>query len=430
VKTPATCGFLLTLLTLLAPACVTDVLVAVADDDTVWDDDTSLPDDDTADDDSAEPDDYPPLPEGAIAMYLGETVDDHAGGVAGAGDTNADGYADLLIGASGVDAGAAEGGATYLVLGPPEPGVHGLADADTILLGEAEGDHASYAVGPGDVNADGYDDVLVGANLQCGAGQFAGAVYLLYGPLPPGVQSLSGADVKLTGEQEFEYVGSTLSPAGDTDADGYDDILVGANGEGTGGSTAGAAYLLLGPLPDGTHDLSIADAKFIGEADSANLGRLVEPAGDLDGDGYDDMVIAGTSMGGVVFGPPETGVQGISSAASATITHPLFWVMFYRAAASDLDGDGLDDLLVSTSSMEQIHMWYGPGPAGPTLTDDSDLTFVPDPTHMGYSFGTGLAAIGDMDGDGIDDFAVGDSSEPTGDGYGTGAAYVFPGWGS
>jgi hypothetical protein len=110
--------------------------------------------------------------------------------------------------------------------------------------GEARYDHAGNVSGAGDVDADGYDDQLVGSNsIRDGVS----ATYLVFGSASPASASLSTA-VKYQGETAYDYAGSAVSSAGDVDADGYGDFLVGATGHDGGGELAGVG--LLDPCAD------------------------------------------------------------------------------------------------------------------------------------------------------------------------------------
>ncbi len=98
------------------------------------------------------------------------------------------------------------------------------------------------------------------------------------------------ADAKLVGEEPRDWVGASVSGAGDVDGDGHDDLLVGAPHQVGGGLRGGAAYLVLGPVT-GSRDLGLADAKLLGEESSDYAGVSVSGAGDVDGDGHDDLLV-------------------------------------------------------------------------------------------------------------------------------------------
>ncbi len=227
-------------------------------------------------------------PSDAIAHFQGENSSDSAGfALDGIGDIDADGNDDLLIGAFGESTNGDSAGAAYILYGPVVGDID-LATADAKLLGPHEDAWAGFYVSrAGDVDADGDPDFLVGVFYDDTAGEKAGAAFLVYSPVS-GVHDLQDIGISILGEAADDWA-SVVAAAGDVDGDGYDDILVGASGQDAGGADAGAAYLLYGPV---LTDLSLAsaDAKFVGEA-AGNGAAIVAGAGDVDGDGYDDILI-------------------------------------------------------------------------------------------------------------------------------------------
>ena len=172
--------------------------------------------------------------------------------VALAGDVDNDGHVDLLIGAPELDENGTDSGGAYLLLQAPG-GDEALQDMGTeslpgtVLLGDAAGDEAGGAVAAaGDVNGDGYDDILVGAARYNGEYQDMGAAYLVWGPVPSGECDLEDGGVTFLGEAPGDHAGTAVAAAGDVNGDGLGDLLIGANEQDAGGLSRGAVYLVYG----------------------------------------------------------------------------------------------------------------------------------------------------------------------------------------
>ena len=293
----------------------------------------------------------------ADATLSGAANGDKAGfAVAAAGDVDGDGNPDLLIGSCGEDAGGSNAGAAYLLLGPIT-GSQSLSAAAATFQGERTSDLAASALaGGGDVNGDGYDDLLIGAYAEDSGGNASGSAYLVFGPYS-GTLDLAYADAQLVGEAAQDFAGRAVAMVGDSDADGFDDLLIGASGNDGNGTGAGAAYLVRGATSSlsGAIDLSLADATLQGESTLAYAGRAVSGAGDLDADGFDDLLVGahgddggGTAAGAayLIYAPisgtlvldePEVKLVGEAAGDEAG---------FSVAAAGDVDGDGTPDVIV------------------------------------------------------------------------------------
>ena len=243
----------------------------------------------------------------ADLKLLGASPGDGAGSaVAAAGDVDGDGDADILVGAP-YDAGEdveIDADAVYLLLSSTAQALRGstlsLGDADFKFVEEEVNDRAGYAAsGAGDVDGDGTPDLLVGAMYNDEGGSNAGAAYLLKssGALGSGetTMSLSAADIKFVGEESNDNAGIAVANAGHVDGDERADLLVGAHQQDGGGANAGAVYLLLssGALSGevATLDLSDADLKLIGVGAGDNTGTSVTGAGDINGDGLQDLLM-------------------------------------------------------------------------------------------------------------------------------------------
>jgi len=253
------------------------------------------------------------------ASFIGEWANDWSGDpVSSAGDVNGDGYDDFLIGAVKNDEGGSEAGQTYLILGKPTGWSMGapLALSDASFIGEAEGDQSGLGVSSaGDVNGDGYDDILIGAHGSDEGGDGAGQTYLILGkPLGWSTDTpLSLADGSFIGEAAGDVSGISVSSAGDVNGDGYNDILIGAQGSDEGGDGAGQTYVILGKPTGWSMDtpLALSDASFIGEASDDQSGSSVSSAGDVNGDDHDDILIGapykgwGKGWSYLIFGKPS-----------------------------------------------------------------------------------------------------------------------------
>ncbi|MEE2751558.1 MAG: MopE-related protein [Myxococcota bacterium] len=167
--------------------------------------------------------------------------------VAGAGDVNADGYDDVIVGAHKENDPVLEAGSSYVLFGPITTDLS-LDTANAKLTGGSVTGHLGVSVdGAGDVNADGFSDLIVGAKDEDIGGHDSGVVYVVFGPVS-GTQAcvpneplqclrLGSGDPRIYGQQNH-YLGTSLSGVGDTNGNGFDDVLLGTSGEG--------AFLLLG----------------------------------------------------------------------------------------------------------------------------------------------------------------------------------------
>jgi hypothetical protein len=315
----------------------------------------------------------------------GVTGDDESGlRVSGAGDINDDGIDDLLIGARFADPSGSNSGSTYVVFGRSSgfAAVIGLSSLNGStgfrLDGVNEGDTSGRSVSTaGDVNGDGIDDLLIGAPGADFSRSESGSTYVVFGRSSGfasviGLSTLNGSTgFRLDGVSGSNFVGDesgfSVSAAGDVNDDGIDDLLIGAPGADPSGSSSGSSYVVFGRSSGFTPviGLSSLDGSTGFRLDGVNTvdaaGWSVSGAGDVNGDGVDDLLIGafGTDSNGsnsgssyVVFGR-RSGFQAVIDLTS------LDGATGFRldglegefsgwsvSASGDINGDGIDDLLI------------------------------------------------------------------------------------
>ncbi|MEA3323839.1 MAG: VCBS repeat-containing protein [Euryarchaeota archaeon] len=311
-------------------------------------------------------------------------IADHSGylgvSVANAGDLNNDGYTDLVMGAHGANR-------AYVYLGGPS-----FDRFSDLTIADHTG--ASYfgisASNAGDLNNDGYTDLVIGA-------YGANKAFVYYGG--PGFDGTSDVDmVDHAGESHF---GLSVASAGDLNGDGYTDLVIGAR-------DANKAFVYYGGLGfDRFSDLDIAD-----HAGESGFGASVASAGDLNSDGYTDLVIGArdANKAFVYYGGP-----GFDGTSDVTIDDHAGETYFGNAIAStsDLNNDGSTDLVIGAHGSNKAFVYYG----GPGFDGTSDVT-IDDHTGELY-FGYGIANAGDLNSDGYTDLVIG--------AYGANKAFMYYG---
>jgi hypothetical protein len=358
----------------------------------------------------------------ANVTFTGQNAGDRLGlSVTSAGDINGDGYSDVVVGAIGYNniTGAAYvfyGSKTGLTLSSP-----------TILTIPFTGNQENFGwdVAGSDINGDGYSDVIVGAYAQNSS---AGEVYIYLG-------SASGLNTTvastLNGKNSFDEFGYSVANAGDVNGDGYGDIIIGAPGVSIPNSNNGAAYIYLGSAT-GIPTNGAADTLY-GPAAFAAFGICVSTAGDVNGDGYSDVIVGTNGPDNAyVFYGSTTGIAN-NQTPNVTLngnygngTGGTFGISV--ATAGDVNGDGFSDVIVGANT--GAGNGNGAGSAAIFLGSAGGLSntasVVLDGVNPGDLFGSAVSTAGDVNGDGYSDVIVRATNGTNIDGP-TGAVYLYLG---
>ncbi|MEO1208320.1 MAG: Ig-like domain-containing protein [Cyanobacteria bacterium J06638_20] len=280
---------------------------------------------------------------------------DYSGGsVSGAGDINGDGIDDLIIGADGADPNGDRSGQSYVVFGNDQGFANrlNLSDLDGsngfVLNGIAEGDRSGVSVSEaGDINGDGIGDLIIGAVSAEPNDNDSGQSYVVFGNDQGFVASLNLADLDgrngfiLNGIAAGDRSGGSVSGAGDINGDGFDDLIIGAAAADPNGESSGESYVVFGRAQGFAASLNLSTLDglngFIlnGIDGGDRSGISVSGAGDINGDGIDDLIIGavyagpnGSSYAGesyVVFGRsslPQVSITATYADAAEAGTNP------------------------------------------------------------------------------------------------------------
>jgi hypothetical protein len=351
----------------------------------------------------------------------------YGGDVSTAGDVNGDGYSDIIVGASNFNNGEAEEGQAFLYLGSSS----GLSTTPnwTGESNQVSGQYGCSVSTAGDVNGDGYSDVIVGACYFDNGESNEGQAYLYLG-------SASGlaTTASWTGEsdQAEAIFGSNVSTAGDVNGDGFSDVLIGASFYDNDEEDEGRAYLYLGS----SSGLSTT-ASWIGESNQASseYSYGLSTAGDVNGDSFSDVIVGawwyenGETREGRAYLYLGS-ATGLSTTANWTGESDQAFALYGRSVdtAGDVNGDGFSDVLVGVSGFSN-----GQGSEGRTYLYLGSATglastssWTGEGNQVSASYGSSVSTAGDVNGDGYSDVIVGAFFVSNGQGN-EGQAYLYLG---
>ncbi|MBA5249256.1 MAG: hypothetical protein FE834_06970, partial [Gammaproteobacteria bacterium] len=377
----------------------------------------------------------------------GGTAYDYSGhSVSSAGDINGDGLDDVIVGAFGANLRA---GKSYVVFGKTNNTAINLGDVEQgtggfVINGDTADGYSGYAVSSaGDINGDGVDDLIVGA--WAAGKSYEGQSYVVFGKTNSTAINLSNiangtGGFILKGEKAHDHSGYKVSSAGDVNGDGLDDLIVGTHHpDVTSGKNTGKSYVVFGKT-DSTAinlgDIASGTGGFIIHCEKVDdiRGNSVSYAGDVNGDGLDDLIVgvggilgadgSGKSSIGksyVIFGKTDTNAINLSVIERGTGGFVINGEKVYDYSgnsvsyAGDVNGDGLDDLVIGayTSNLRtgKSYVVFG-------KKDDTDAInlsaiaqgtggFVINGESIEDYSGNTVSSAGDVNGDGLDDLIVG-----------------------
>ncbi|SHE22239.1 Flagellar hook-length control protein FliK [Bathymodiolus brooksi thiotrophic gill symbiont] len=372
----------------------------------------------------------------------GKNAGDKSGfSVSNAGDVNGDGLDDLIVGAHNADpSGKSNAGKSYIIFGKIDSTAINLftiasGTGGFVINGETEHDISGYSVSTaGDVNGDGLDDLIVGAH---NANSKTGKSYIIFGKKDSTVIELSAiasgtGGFVINGEHVNNHNGFSVSTAGDVNGDGLDDLIVASP---LANQSLGKSYVIFGKIDSSAINLSaIGTGGFVINSENGgdSSGWSTSNAGDVNGDGLDDLIVSSPQASVnnelkkgkayVVFGKKDNTAINLSAIASGTGGFVINGENRYDnngtsvSTAGDVNGDGLDDLIVGAKyadpnnkeSAGKSYVVFGKKDStAVNLSAIGTGGFVINGENAKDFSGISVSDAGDVNGDGLDDLIVG-----------------------
>lgn len=349
-------------------------------------------------------------------------------------DVNGDGIADLAVSATQADINGNKSGSVYIFHGGFTGDVDADTQADAILLGETNANQAGFDLSFIDANGDGNTDLLVGAPYNSTLASLGGAAYLVNGPMTSGDLNVQAA-ATFYGENASDYAGTAVENAGDLNGDGIDDLAISAyradpiDPQSMGEIDAAGIVYIFTSAVSGVTSLDDADLKLYGDVFNAYAGRDLHRAGDVNGDGLTDFMVGARSrptngsvflVSGSTALPSEMWLQD----ATARLDGNTYQAEFGKSAADlgDINGDGFDDIAVGSKKEDVSEVDSGAVHIyyGPLtgIYEGGDYHAIMKGVTAGAEAGVSIANVGDVDGSGANDLLVGSFKD---------GGYVVPG---